>query len=101
MWRLVLTAIVVGGLVFVGAPSAAAFDYQEPSVPSPFLLTQEGPAPAVALAEGIGPTFMFRLALEDLETAAAMPSSGTRIQTSIVVVTDSEGGGWGLWYWGR
>ncbi|HZR97294.1 MAG TPA: hypothetical protein VFE37_01230 [Chloroflexota bacterium] len=67
MWRLLLAAMMVGGLVFVGAQPAAAFDYEEPTVPTTFMMAVQPAAPTMAPAEG---TIFFRLALEDVAAAA-------------------------------
>ena len=66
MLRRLVAILVVGGLVLVGAGSALALDYQEPAVPSEFMLA--GEAPTVVPAGGT--SVFFRLAIEDFEPAA-------------------------------
>jgi hypothetical protein len=66
MWRLLVVALVVGGLTLAGVGSVAALDYQEPIVPGEFMLVAE--APPVVPTDG-GAVF-FRLAIGDFDAAS-------------------------------
>jgi hypothetical protein len=66
MLRLLVVALVVGGLTLAGVGPAAALDYEEPIVPAEFLMAAEAPA-VVPIQSG---AVFFRLAIGDLDYAA-------------------------------
>jgi hypothetical protein len=68
MWRLVLAAIVAGGLAFAWSTPAAALDRDEVVVPSEFRMAAPA-APSLIPAEDT--TVRFRLALEDVAPVAS------------------------------